>query len=136
HPQPLLWRCAGRRLVPAAIPSALAQLGLSTDFRAAYFVVVAVLLAWALWQSPSSSCGASGTAGWRCSSSSSVLLTLGIWPRGVRAALVISHPNWLPPLQPDAILMDSQMPVRQWHRSDAPDPAQQPAQSYPDRDDV
>jgi signal transduction histidine kinase len=83
---------------PAAIRAALAQLGLSTDFRAIYFVALAVLVA----------VGASVVAVallWRKSDDglalfvSLFLLTLGVWPTGVLPALVVSHPEWWLPYQ-------------------------------------
>lgn len=83
----------GAGWTPAAIRAALAQLGLSTDFRAMYSVALAVLVA----------VGALVVALvllWRKSDDglalfvSLFLLTLGIWPTGVTYALVVSHPEW------------------------------------------
>jgi len=83
---------------PATIRAALAQLGLSTDFRAIYFVALAVLVA----------VGALAVAValvWRKSDDwlalfvSVFLLTLGVWPTGVIPALVVSHPEWWLPNQ-------------------------------------
>jgi signal transduction histidine kinase len=88
----------GNGWTPAAIRAALAQLGLSTDFRAIYSVVAAVLVA----------LGALVVAVvllWRKSDDrlalfvSLFLLMLGIWPTGVIPALVVSHPEWQVPFQ-------------------------------------
>src|SRR5262249_46331091 len=83
---------------PATMRAALAQLGLSTDFRAAYSVALAVLVA----------VGALVVAVallWRKSKDglalfvSLFLLTLGLWPTGVMPALVTSHLVWQAPWQ-------------------------------------
>jgi hypothetical protein len=92
----------GQGWTPAAIRRALAQLGLSTDFRAVYSLVGAIVVA----------VGAVVVAFviyWRKSDDwlalfvSLFLLTLGLWPTGVMAALVASNPVWWLPNQAVAV---------------------------------
>src|SRR5262245_53426820 len=88
----------GAGWTPAAIRSALAQLGLSTDFRAAYSVALAVLVATGalavaiviLWRKSDD---------WLALFVSLFLLMLGMWPTGVIPALVVSRPEWWLPTQ-------------------------------------
>lgn len=88
----------GAGWTPAAIRAALAQLGFSTNFRAIYFVVAAVLVAL-------STLVVAVVLLWRKSDDglalfvSLFLLTLGLWPTGVIPALVVSHPEWGLPWQ-------------------------------------
>jgi signal transduction histidine kinase len=88
----------GAGWTPATIRSALAQLGLSTDFRAIYSVTLAVLVA-------TGALLVAVALVWRKADDrlalfvSLFLLTLGTWPTGVTAALVVSHPEWSLPNQ-------------------------------------
>jgi signal transduction histidine kinase len=88
----------GAGWTPAAIRAALAQLGLSTDFRAIYSVTLAVLVA-------TGALTVAVALVWRKADDrlalfvSLFLLTLGTWPTGVTAALVVSHPEWSLPNQ-------------------------------------
>ena len=88
----------GSGWAPAAIRTALAQLGLSVDFRATFILVTAVCVT-------VGSLAVAVVIVWRKSDDglalfvSLFLLTLGIWPTGVTAALVVSHPEWSLPVQ-------------------------------------
>jgi signal transduction histidine kinase len=83
---------------PMAVRAALAQVGLSTDFRAAYLVALAVLVAMGalavavviLWRKSDD---------WLALFVSLFLLTFCVWPTGVTDALLISHPIWQTPVQ-------------------------------------